>query len=440
MEKITRIVCAGMMMSLFFDVAFAQRLTIATVRNAYISQMQDLASNFEKENPDIELNWIFFGEKFLRQRVRADIATGRGQYDIVLVNSYEAPIWAREGWLVSLNDLPASYDIEDIFPSVRSGLSINGNLYAAPFHAEGFMVMYRKDLMKKAGLTMPKTPTWDFIRKAAKAITDKTDDDNQIYGICLRGKAGWSENVAILTAMANSFGAKWFDLDWNPQFDSNAWKETLNFYLNMMEESGHPKAFLNGFSENFKLFQKGKCGIWIDTTAAAPSLTGWKYSKIHKDIGFALAPDKELGKRANGLWTLNLVIPVSSKKIEIAKKFIGWTTSKEYLALLGYKEGWGNVPPSARISLYENPEYAKFPFAWITAESINSTDPTEPTIDPVPYIGAHFVAIPEYQSIATDVAQQFSAALAGKISAEDALKNAQTLTVRIMKKIGYIKQ
>jgi len=40
-----------------------------------------------------------------------------------------------------------------------------------------------------------------------------------VYGICLRGKAGWGENMAFLTAMANSYGARWFDEKWQPQFD-----------------------------------------------------------------------------------------------------------------------------------------------------------------------------------------------------------------------------
>jgi len=35
------------------------------------------------------------------------------------------------------------------------------------------MLMYRKDLFAKAGLAMPETPSWDFIKTAA----DKNDRD-----------------------------------------------------------------------------------------------------------------------------------------------------------------------------------------------------------------------------------------------------------------------
>ena len=118
---------------------------------------------------------------------------------------------------------------------------------------------------------------------------------------------------------------------------------------------------------------------------------------------------------------------------------VAWATSKEYLALVAENEGWANVPPGTRTSLYENPEYAKVPFAKMTLESINSADPKNPTVDPVPYVGVQFVAIPEFQGIATSTGQQFSAALAGSTSIDDALQNAQNLTEREMTKAGYIK-
>ncbi|MCY4053487.1 MAG: sugar ABC transporter substrate-binding protein [Hyphomicrobiales bacterium] len=436
MKRITQIFCAAAVVSLASGAAFAQSLTIATVNNGDMIRMQKLTSDFTEKNPGIELNWVTLEENVLRQRVTTDIATKGGQYDIMTIGTYEVPIWAREGWLVSLDDLPASYDIDDLLPAIRGGLSVDGSLYAAPFYGESSMVMYRTDLMEKAGLTMPDAPTWDFIREAAKAMTDK---DNEVYGVCLRGKAGWGENAAFITAMSNSFGARWFDLDWNPQFDGNAWKETLNFYLEMMEESGPPGASSNGFNENLALFQTGKCGMWIDATVAASFVTNPNDSQVHDRVGFALAPDKGLGKRGNWLWAWSLAIPAGSQKVEAAKKFINWATSKDYLALVASKEGWANVPPGTRTSLYENPEYAKVPFAQMTLDSINSADPTNPAVDPVPYVGIQFVAIPEFQGIATAVGQQFSAALAGQISADVALKNAQDLTERAMKKAGYIK-
>jgi sorbitol/mannitol transport system substrate-binding protein len=411
-------------------------LTIATVNNGDMIRMQKLTDDFTSKNPDIKLEWVTLEENVLRQKVTTDIATKGGQYDVMTIGTYEVPIWAKQGWLVALDNLGADYDVDDLLPAIRGGLSVDGKLYAAPFYGESSMVMYRKDLMEKAGLTMPDAPTWDFIADAARKMTDKASGT---FGVCLRGKAGWGENMAFLTATANSFGARWFDEQWNAQFDQPEWKTTLDFYVNLMKDAGPPGASSNGFNENLALFQSGKCGMWIDATVAASFVTNPKDSKVADKVGFALAPDNGLGKRGNWLWAWSLAIPAGTQKQEAAEKFVSWATSKAYLELVASKEGWANVPPGTRTSLYANAEYAKVPFAKMTLDSINAADPTKPTVKPVPYVGVQFVAIPEFQGIATEVGQQFSAALAGQMSVDDALKAAQDLTTREMKKAGYPK-
>ncbi|MBP1848760.1 ABC transporter substrate-binding protein [Rhizobium halophytocola] len=419
-------------------VASAETLTIATVNNGDMIRMQKLTDDFKKSNPDIDLEWVTLEENVLRQKVTTDIATKGGQYDVLTIGTYEVPIWAKQGWLVPLDKLGDDYDVDDLLPAIRSGLTQDDKLYAAPFYGESSMIMYRKDLMEKAGLTMPDKPTWSFIADAAKKMTDK---DNEVYGICLRGKAGWGENMAFLTAMSNSMGARWFDENWKPQFDQPEWKDTLETYVNMMKESGPPGASSNGFNENLALFQTGKCGMWIDATVAASFVTNPADSKVADKVGFALAPHKDgVEKNGNWLWAWNLAIPAGSKKVDAAEKFISWATSKHYSELVAEKDGWANVPPGTRTSLYENPKYQEAaPFAKMTLDSINSADPKNPTVKPVPYTGVQFVAIPEFQGIGTAVGQQFSAALAGQVSVDQALQNAQSLTTREMTKGGYIK-
>ena len=416
--------------------ASAVTLTIATVNNGDMIRMQKLTDDFTKANPDIQLQWVTLEENVLRQKVTTDIATKGGQYDIITIGTYEVPIWAKQNWLVPLDKLGADYDVDDLLPAIRGGLSVDGKLYAAPFYGESSMVMYRKDLMEKAGLTMPDAPTWDFIRQAADKMTDRA---NGINGVCLRGKAGWGENMAFLTAMSNSFGARWFDDKWTPQFDQPEWKDTLQFYVDLMKADGPDGASNNGFNENLALFQQGKCGMWIDATVAASFVTDPKASTVADKVGFALAPDKGLGKRGNRLWAWSLAVPAGSQKVDAAEKFISWATSKHYAELVAAKDGWANVPPGTRTSLYNNADYQKAaPFAKMTLDSINSADPTKPTVKPVPYVGVQFVAIPEFEGIGTTVGQLFSAALAGQSSVDDALKQAQDVTTREMQKAGYL--
>ncbi|WP_370229477.1 extracellular solute-binding protein, partial [Salipiger bermudensis] len=275
---------------------------------------------------------------------------------------------------------------------------------------------------------------WSFIAKAAREMTDR---DNDINGVCLRGKAGCGEGGAFITAMSNSFGARWFDENWTPQFDSEAWANTINTYMDLMTNYGPPGASTNGFNENLSLFQQGKCGMWIDATVAASFVTNPNDSTVADQVGFALAPDNGLGKRGNWLWAWSLGIPAGTDAEDAAKTFVAWATSKEYTQLVAEKEGWANVPPGTRTSLYENEEYQKVPFAEMTLNSINEADPNQPTVDPVPYTGVQFVAIPEFAGIGTQVGQEFSAALAGQQSVEQALENAQAITTDEMEAAGY---
>ncbi|MBO1255670.1 sugar ABC transporter substrate-binding protein [Alteromonas sp. 5E99-2] len=434
MKKILMLACGALLSSATFA---KETITIATVNNGDMITMKELSGEFTAKNPDIELKWVTLEENILRQRVTTDVATKGGQYDVMTIGTYEVPIWGKQGWLAELS-FDDSYDLDDLIPAIRSGLTVDEKLFAAPFYGESSMVMYRKDLMKKAGLDMPKEPTWAFIREAAKAMTDK---EAGVYGICLRGKAGWGENIALITSMSNSFGARWFDENWKPQFDSKEWNETLNYYVDLMEESGPPGASANGFNENLALFQTGKCGIWIDATVAGAFVTNKDDSEVADQVGFALAPDNGLGKRGNWLWAWTLAVPASSQKSEAATKFISWATSKEYSNLVASKKGWAKVPPGTRMSLYANDEYINAaPFAQITLDSIQSADPVNPTVKPVPYVGVQFVAIPEFQGIGTAVGQQFSAALTGRVSAEQALSSSQRLVQRTMRKARYPKK
>ena len=414
--------------------ASADTLTIATVNNGDMIRMQSLSSEFT-EATGIELEWVILEENILRQRVTQDIATSGGQFDIMTIGMYETPIWAERGWLVSLDGLPDDYDIDDILPAMRAGLSHEGSLYAAPFYGESSMVMYRTDLMEAAGLEMPQAPTWDDIAEAAAAMTDR---DNNINGICIRGRAGWGENMAFITTVANSFGARWFDEDWNAQLDSPEWLEAVTFYNDLLQNYGPAGAANNGFNENLTLFQQGRCGMWIDATVAASFVTNPNDSTVADHVGFALAPNKDgMDKRANWLWAWALAIPAGTQQEAAAMEFINWATSKDYLELVAEREGWANVPPGSRTSLYENPDYAEVPFAAMTLQSINAADPNNPTVDPVPYVGIQYVAIPEWAGLGTSAGQEFSAMVAGQLTPEQALQRAQALVTDEMEAAGY---
>ncbi len=414
------------------------KLVIATVNNGDMIIMQKLSKEFEKAHPDIKLDWVVLEENVLRERVTTDIATRGGSFDVMTIGTYETPIWGKKAWLDRLDDdLPASYDLDDVLKPIRDGLSYEGKVFALPFYGESSFTFYRKDLFQKAGVTMPERPTYDDIAKFAKATTDRA---NGVSGICLRGKPGWGENMAYVDTLVNTFGGRWFDEKWKPQLTSPEWKEAIHFYVDIMKKYGPPGASSNGHNENRALFATGRCAIWIDATVAAGYLANPKESKVADKLAFAPAPIGKVPNGAQWLWSWALGIPASSKHVKEAKQFIQWATSKEYIRLVAASEGWSAVPPGTRRSTYEQKEYRDAaPFADLTLKAILAADPTHPTAKPVPYTGVQFVAIPEFQSIGTQVGQTIAAALVGKTSVDEALKTAETATERTMRRAGYVK-
>ncbi|KEZ76611.1 ABC transporter substrate-binding protein [Salinisphaera hydrothermalis] len=416
----------------------ATQITIATVNNPDMQTMEKLAPAFEKSHPDIKVNFVTLPENEVRQKMTTDIATNAGQYDALMISNYEVPIWAKNGWLVPFDNVPASYDESDMIPTVKKALSANGKLYAMPFYAESSMTYYRKDLFKKAGLTMPEHPKWSQIQQFAKKLNDPK---NNTYGICLRGLPGWGENMALFSTMVNSYGGRWFDMNWKPQLTSSAWKKAATEYKNLVTKYGPPGVTSNGFTESETLFANGQCAMWVDSTVAAGYLSDPANSKVAKDVGFAQSPYATTKKGSHWLYSWALAVPKSSNHKEAAKTFIEWATSKKYIDLVGQKKGWVSVPPGTRKSTYENAEYKKVaPFASLVLNAIQTADPKDPSAKPVPYTGIQFVDIPPFQAIGTRVGQILAGIVAGQTSVDQGLSQANSVTKRMMQQAGYPKK
>jgi sorbitol/mannitol transport system substrate-binding protein len=414
----------------------ATELVVATVNNGHMIEMQKLTKNFEAANPDIKVKWVTLEEGVLRQRVTTDIATKGGQFDVMTIGMYETPIWGKKGWLQELKT-DAAYDVDDLLPAMRGGLSIGNKLYAAPFYGESSMLMYRKDLADKAGVQIPERPTWTQVKDLAAKIHDPK---NGVYGICLRGKPGWGDNMAFLSTLVNTSGGQWFDMNWKPQLESKPWKDAITFYVDLLKNYGPPGSSANSFNEILALYNEGKCGMWIDATIAASFITDPKQSKVADKVAFAQAPTAVTPKGANWLWAWALAIPAGTKHADAAQKFISWATSKEYIQLVAKTNGWGSVPTGTRKSTYANADFQKAAkFAAAEKLAIDTANPNDSTLPKSPYVGVQFAAIPEFQAIGIAVGQQMSSALAGKTSIDAALKASQVAADREMKKAGYYK-
>jgi sorbitol/mannitol transport system substrate-binding protein len=408
-------------------------INVAIVDNPQMKDIAKLTPSLFTDKTGIKVNYTVLDEGTLREVTTRDVAAGGRQFDVAMIGMYEAPQFGTDGNLVDLTPLASSdsaYDINDLIPSVKNGLSSDGKLYAAPFYGESSFLMYRKDVLKSAGVKMPAQPTWQQVADIARKV-NKPD----MAGICLRGKPGWGDLGAAFTTVLNTFGATWWSakpdgsID-KAMVDQPQFKEALTFYTGLIHDAGEKDAANSSFNECLSQYKDGKAAMWYDATVAAGLLEA-SDSPVKGKNGYAPAPVDETS--ASGwLWSWALAIPKTTSKQDLAWKYISWATGPQYLKEAGPKipGGWAALPPGTRKSTYEIPQYKKAAaaFAEPTLKAMSSAPIDNPGTSKRPgYPGVQYVGVPQFQDVGNQCTQQFSAVIAGRASIDSALGNCQQI-------------
>ena len=280
--------CATGTEQLFSGGGSGTRITVAIVSNSQMEDAISLSPLFESEHPGVHLNFVSLPENEARAKITADVSTQGGEFDVVMISNYETPMWSANGWLVNLqpyiNNTPG-YDAQDFLPQLRATLSHQGDLYSVPFYGESSFLMYRKDLMAKYGITMPKKPTWKQVAQIAETIHKKG-----LVGICMRGDPGWGENLAPMDTVINTYGGRWFDPQWQAQLTSTEVTNAVTDYVSLVQKYGEPGAPAAGFSECATLYSQGDAAMWYDATSAVSTIEDPASSKVAGKNGYAWAP------------------------------------------------------------------------------------------------------------------------------------------------------
>lgn len=412
-------------------------INVAIVGNPQMEDIAALTPDLFTAHTGITVNYTILEEQALREIVTRDVGARGKQFDVVMIGMFEAPQFGKNGWLVDLTPYATSdldYDVDDLIPAVRKGLSYDGGLYASPFYGESSFLMYRKDLTEAAGLAVPDEPTWDEVAKIARAL-----DSEDTAGICLRGKPGWGDLGSVFTTVLHTFGGTWWlateDGDIGAaQVDQPEFAEALNFYVDLVNDVGEDDAANASFNECLNQYLEGKVAMWFDATVAAGLLEA-DDSPVKGLNGYALAPTR-VTDASGWLWAWALAIPQNAPDKETAWEYVSWATSAEYIeaAAETLPGGWAAVPPGTRRSTYENANYqaAAGAFAQKTLEAMVAAPIENPGKTPEPGLGGvQYVGVPEFQDVATRCTEEFSAAIARRESVEDALAACQVIASEV---------
>jgi sorbitol/mannitol transport system substrate-binding protein len=406
----------------------ADSINVLMVNNPQMVDLQKLtADNFTKQT-GIKVNYTVLPENDVRDKISQEFSSQAGQYDVASLSNFEIPIYAKSKWIAPLSDFIAkdsAFNQDDILKSMTESLSgEDGKVYGEPFYGESSFLMYRKDVLQAKGVEMPAKPTWQQVAEIAAKVDNAQPG---MRGICLRGQPGWGQLFAPLTTVVNTFGGTWFTEDWQAKVNSPEFTEATKFYVDLVRNHGELGAPQAGFTECLNNLVQGNVAMWYDATSAAGSLEA-PNSPVKGKMGYAPAPVVKTDS-SGWLYAWSWSIQEASKKKDNAWKFISWASSKQYEELVGKELGWSRVPAGKRASTYENPEYLKeaSAFADPTKQAIEAADPRNPGVQPRPAIGIQFVDIPEFPDLGTQVSQDVSSAIAGRMSVDEALKRGQEL-------------
>ena len=408
-------------------------INIALANNPLSQALESIARE-EYSADGVKVNIAVLPENDLRQRLTTEASTGGTTYDMFYIGPYEANTWARNGWLENLepyfDSLDAQtlawYDRDDLIQGMVGSLSLDGEAYALPFYGESSFIMYNKELFEAKGLTMPDEPTWDEIYELAKAIHDPA---NGIVGMTMRGAPGWGMSGAPFVTIINAFGGRFYDMDWNATVDTPEQRAAWQMYKKILRDAGQEDILSYTYNECIALMQSGKGGIYYDATSIAPPLESAESSVAGK-MGYVMAPHQK--KKTNTAWLWNWAMGINPKSPEYKKKavfdFMLWATSKDFIKQTIERDPTGSsTPPASRSSTYSLAAYANAPYAEMTLKTLESTDFTNPTLQPVPYVGLQYIAIPEFADAGTKMTEYLADYVVDKISLDEAISRTNDL-------------
>jgi multiple sugar transport system substrate-binding protein len=405
----------------------ATEITVQMQDHSATRVMQDLLPEFEAKT-GIKVNLVILPFSAMKEKQLIELTSRSSTYDVIGLDYRDVAGYGEAGWMVDINSYINSskadpnLNMKDFLPTSLQGLRWKGKLNGFPFYVESTMLMFRKDLYQKQGLSVP--DTWDQLYQNALKLNADTNGDGKIdfYGFTIRGRRAVGYNDYIWNGYLKSYGGSYFDSNWKPVFNSPAGLQALQMYVKMLKDCGPPDAATQGYEEVMQTMMQGKTAQVIDATMLGAWLEDPKQSKVVGLNGWAMVP-KGTTRRGNSFFLMGVGIPTFSKKQDAAYKFIEWATSydiqKQQVDLGAYM---------TRSSIIQSDAFRKaWPFADIMLQSLADSQ-----LDYTPIL-------PEWAEVAEQVSIAVSSALIGEKTAKAALDEAAANVDKIMKNAGYYK-
>ncbi|MFK8076249.1 MAG: sugar ABC transporter substrate-binding protein [Granulosicoccus sp.] len=287
-----------------------------------LTLLEQSAAEF-KALSGVNFQMDYLNENDRRAKSQADAST-IGKYNVYYVDEANLALFASTGWIEPLlNHYPEEYDFADFDPGRQATATFDGTVYFAPIQGGGDLLIYRKDLLEKAGLEVPTT-----LEEFKNAVKTMHDPSNGIYGVGLRGQRGSGANVWRWMPYFRGFGGEWFDENGKPAMNSDAAVKATETYLELFEYSA-PGTRTGSWDESTGAFRSGQIAIIVESAPLGGISLDKSQSQVADLVGFARPPAPLTGGGYAHGFAVGSKANKSNLEKDCAGLWIAWATSKE---------------------------------------------------------------------------------------------------------------
>lgn len=284
-----------------------------------LSEFQQAAvDRFEAENPDIRVEVVTVPYPEYQQRLLTAVQGGNAP-DVSTVDQIWQAAFARAGAIIPLDGLAsgAGMTADMFFTGAWDSANYDGNLWGVPFNVDVWSFSFVNNaLFEAAGIDPASAVSWEGLRAAAEALTDRSAGQ---FGVGLFGHRG-EDTVVVMNSFVYSNGGSVLDDTGACALDAPEAVEALEYMVSLQDFA--PSGILNASSGDMReLFLNGSLAMEFWPALEQPTLMN---SDIDWDFVVGHAPEGREPVGTYGGW--NLVVYEQSDHQEEAWRFIEFLT------------------------------------------------------------------------------------------------------------------
>jgi len=327
-----------------------KKITFYVANHPWAETIKELLPEFEAQT-GMKVEIQGFAEDQLSQKLSVQLTTRASDPDVFMTRPLqEGRQFYKNGWYEPLDGYvekdKAEIDFEDFSKSALDTTTVDGKLLSIPIISEQEVLYYRKDLLEKANLQVPKT-----LDELEAAIQKVHDPDNGVYGFVARGQ------TAVLVTQVSSFVfSEGGDFMQGDKATVNTPEAVKGFsrYGRWLKDYGPPGVLNFSWPQAMGVFAQGKAAFYTDASAIYKNAVDPEKSTVAENVGFASFPAGSAGAKPYSITSWALGMNAQSDNKDAVWAFIKWATGKE--VMLKTQQG-GN--PGVRNSVWNDPEGVK---------------------------------------------------------------------------------